>query len=740
MKSPLPTAPVLSVSIIIATANRAESLDRTLLSLRQIRYPNFEVLVVDGPSHDNTAEIAAKHADYIRYIPCTRANLSAARNIGIAYAKGDIIVFIDDDAIPEPDWLDLLVAPYQDPNIISVGGFIRDQAGIDFQCKYVVADRYGNSKSYETLDGVTLDSNNYFSMTGTNFSTRRKNLVEIGGFDEEYIYFLDETDVNLRMADRGWEAVVVPKAEIHHKFAASHMRTAARVPRTMYPQLRSKAYFCCVHGLKTNSLEAVLEYIAHYVDLVRGWKRGLLNMGADPATVARLISEVERGAADGVRDAFGHSGPLSITDALAAEGAATLYKPFPLPKPAHDRLRICLLSQDYPPVGTGGIGQWTREVAVGLAARGHEVTVIARSETGFPYIDFIEGVWVHRIVVKAASTELRAKFSPIPHTLIDYSAALHDEIERVQERRRFQIISGPIFDFESLVALHESAIPTIVSLHTTYKLGLPFKSDWLQNPSYLRNHVQPAIAGEGELLVSAPHILANSHGIVRDIEGGYDLTIDEDRLRMVPHGFSDLTAGVVPLPRDEGEVRVLFVGRLEPRKGVDLLLKAIPALLMRYPHLRFDLVGDPDQVIEGKTYKDRFIAEHANNRDVLARTTFHGQASRENLLRHYATCDIFVAPSRYESFGLIFIEAMMFGKPSIGVAVGGVSEVITDGIEGILIPEPDEKLLSNSIERLVQEHETRTIFGSNARRSFEEKFHVDKMLDSLEVYYSSILK
>jgi glycosyltransferase involved in cell wall biosynthesis len=188
---------------VIATAGRAASLDRTLQSLRQLRYPLFEVIVVLGPSLDNSAEIVARHADFIRHYPIDRLNLSAARNIGVAMAQGDVVAFIDDDAMPEPDWLDRLITGYEDPRVAQVGGFIRDNRGVDFQCKYLVVDRFGDSVGFDELPELDDDSH-FLGLTGTNFSVRRDLLTQMGGFDEEYAYFLDETDVTIRLVDRGW--------------------------------------------------------------------------------------------------------------------------------------------------------------------------------------------------------------------------------------------------------------------------------------------------------------------------------------------------------------------------------------------------------------------------------------------------------------------------------------------------------------------------------------------------------
>ncbi|WP_176787276.1 glycosyltransferase [Sphingomonas sp. NFR15] len=731
----------MTVSVVICTADRAVSLDRTLQSLRQLRYQWFEVVVVDGSRDGQTVQVAARHADFIRYVTCPELNLSMSRNIGIAHACGEIVAFIDDDAIPEPDWLDLLITGYEDPNVAQVGGFIRDNRGIDFQCRYLTVDRLGDGRHHEDLSGVELGDDLFLALTGTNFSARRERLLEIGGFDEEYAYFLDETDVTVRLHDRGWGSAIVPEAEIHHKYEASHMRTATRVPRTMYPQLRSKAYFCCVHGRRNQALSAISDYLADLIEKERKWKNDLFHAGlADMATVDRLIQEVEQGARDGVRDAFLYHAPRGISADLLEQAAQARFTRFPLPLPCEQRLRMCILSQDYPPVGNGGIGQWARDMAVSLAARGNEITVICRSETDYPYIDFIDGVWVHRIVPQHFARAADPQYAPAPHSLLHYSGSACEEILRIQDRRKFQVVCGPIFDLEPLVALRESGIPTIISLHTTYKLVRPHKPEWQEDKEYLRNHVEATIAKEREILATAPHIESNTRALLADLEQAYGVTLPPDRAIVIHRGLKDLSQDVQPFEYSSthGTVRLLFVGRLELRKGADLLLDALPSLLAKHPGLVVDIVGDDDVLVGGARLRDRFAQTVARDGIDAERVTFHGSVSREELLRHYASCDIFVAPSRYESFGLIFVEAMIFSKPVVGVAVGGVVEVVTDGEDGLLIAKDDTKLLAEAISRLAGDANLRAKLGAAGRRTYETRFHIERMLDKSEAYYRKV--
>jgi glycosyltransferase involved in cell wall biosynthesis len=177
---------------------------------------------------------------------------------------------------------------------------------------------------------------------------------------------------------------------------------------------------------------------------------------------------------------------------------------------------------------------------------------------------------------------------------------------------------------------------------------------------------------------------------------------------------------------------LLFVGRLESRKGIDLLLKVAPRILSKFPDLVLDIVGD-DTIprADGITYKEEFLALDLP-RGVRNRITFHGRVDEEELRQFYRNCDIFVAPSRYESFGLIFLEALVFGKPVIGCAAGGGPEVIKDGKTGILVKPENEQALEKALVTLLCDPDLRTKMGRAARADYEKRFTADVLARKFE--------
>src|SRR5580704_1533619 len=133
----------LSVSIVINTYNRAASLATTLRSLRRLNYPRFEVIVVNGPSTDNTLDALKSHADSIRVGTCSDRNLSISRNVGIEMARGDLVAFLDDDAVPAENWLNDAADAFDCDEVGGVGGFVYDHTGYNLQYRYSVSNRLG---------------------------------------------------------------------------------------------------------------------------------------------------------------------------------------------------------------------------------------------------------------------------------------------------------------------------------------------------------------------------------------------------------------------------------------------------------------------------------------------------------------------------------------------------------------------------------------------------------------------
>ena len=294
-----------TVSVIIVSRGRPDALRRCLIGVGQLQYRAFEVVVVACPEGIAVTEESETLAD-IKCIAFDEANISVARNLGLANAAGDIVAFIDDDAVPEPQWLRHLVAPAARSDVAAMGGYVRGRNGISFQYKARTLDAQGTPHAVEIdpLQATVLvpPKGRAIKTEGTNMAFRRDVLVGIGGFDPAFRFYLDETDVNMRLARAGHATALVPLAQVHHGFAASATRRADRVPSDLYEIGASWAVFQRKHIPKEDRA-------AHWQDQRSAERKRLLeHMVAgklEPRDVRRLMKRLTAGFAEGEERNFG---------------------------------------------------------------------------------------------------------------------------------------------------------------------------------------------------------------------------------------------------------------------------------------------------------------------------------------------------------------------------------------------------------------------------------------------------
>lgn len=218
--------------------------------------------------------------------------------------------------------------------------------------------------------------------------------------------------------------------------------------------------------------------------------------------------------------------------------------------------------------------------------------------------------------------------------------------------------------------------------------------------------------------IKLSHTYQHSHLIA------HQMNISPSKIRIIPHGTSIMEGQTIEPTQSSGDtLNILFLGRLESRKGIHTFLKAIPLLRNKHANLQFRIAGeDPENV-----YQNIFNEENPSN---TAEVTFLGEITHEQKVEEYNNCDIFAAPSLYESFGLIYIEAMSFGKPVIGCSAGGAIEVIKDKEVGYLIEPGSVEELSAAINLLVSNHDLRAKMGEAAKQRVKTLFTADIMAEN----------
>lgn len=201
------------VSVVVCAYNAADTLEDCLTSLERLTYPHYEIILVNDGSRDRTGEIGHSHPR-MRVIDVPNGGLSAARNVGLAEAIGEIVAYTDADVRADRDWLTFLVQPFLTSNVVASGG-----------PNVVPADDPPMAQCIARAPGgpthVLLDDRIAEHVPGCNMAFRREALLAIGGFNPIYLRAGDDVDMCWRLQARGWKIGFASSALVWHHHRSS---------------------------------------------------------------------------------------------------------------------------------------------------------------------------------------------------------------------------------------------------------------------------------------------------------------------------------------------------------------------------------------------------------------------------------------------------------------------------------------------------------------------------------------
>ncbi|WP_336339248.1 glycosyltransferase family 4 protein [Haloarcula brevis] len=381
-------------------------------------------------------------------------------------------------------------------------------------------------------------------------------------------------------------------------------------------------------------------------------------------------------------------------------------------------MKICILSKMFPP-GIGGAETYAYELADGLGQRGHEVDVYTQwVDDPNEEIDIHENVTVHRI------TKARKKLVTFETLYFSFKA------RRTIDFSQYDIVHGTLTPASTILVTPFNDIepPVVLTGHGT-SIG-ETKSVALETPAdyllkfffYPMNVVMDYLAGR-----YADGIISISDHAQEELIRRYGFS--EKKVQMIPHGVN--TDKFQPQEETHPAVSpekttLLYVGRIGPRKGIDLALKSLSEI--KDAEIEFLIAGT------GR-HKDH-LEETAESLDVAEQTRFLGYVSEDELPELYSSADVFVLPSLYEGFGLVLLEAMASGTPVIGTDVGGIPTAVDDGTTGLLVNR-NVPSLTTAINRIVQNEDYRKELSQNAIEKAEDTSW-DSIVNSVEQMYNSV--
>ena len=379
-------------------------------------------------------------------------------------------------------------------------------------------------------------------------------------------------------------------------------------------------------------------------------------------------------------------------------------------------MRIALLTPEYQPTpGIGGIASHTAATAAALSRRGHEVTVVA---PGTPSSTVECGVTVLR-------QRRRTLPSWVPRHQIAERLIAQVDIARACRHLRPDVVQAPEWDAQGWLVARWGRFPLVTHLATpTFVVEELNQGRQSRNTTVLRWMERDQ--ARRSRLVYAP-----TRSIVARVAPRWGL--DPATIEVVPdpvdiEGIRRLGAGDPPLsipPR-----AIVFNGRLERRKGIEVLGEALPSVLQAHPDVVAVLVGR-DTNAEG----GRLMARFRRATELVAdRIQVVGQLPRADALAVVARATLVVLPSLWENFGTVCLEAMALGRPVVASDGGGFAEVVRHGADGWLVPPGDASALAATMLSCLADPSSLARAGMAAARKSED-FHADRTSASVETLY-----
>ena len=379
-----------------------------------------------------------------------------------------------------------------------------------------------------------------------------------------------------------------------------------------------------------------------------------------------------------------------------------------------------------------GIGVHYRDLALGLRDAGHSVDVLH-----FPYDSTeskeytFENMPVYRIGLPSPMLPKLKGLGKLFRILhyFDYFEAfqLFQVTKRVWKaanlKKNFDVIEATS---NRGVAYGISTIKSRPPLFT--RVSTTMKQAFESYPKLPDLNYRLAARFEEHQIKKSDHLVTHTQNHANSV--AQLLSFNPARFQIIPHTIRREEPATSHNSSKSDTVNILFVGRLEERKGFDVLIKAIPIIMDKSPNAVVHICGEGDLLQFAQTQLNPFSK----------RVFFHGYQTRTSLNNFYSECDIFVAPSRYESFGLIYLEAMHFGKPVVACNSGGTPEVVKNNETGILVKPGDHLELSKAILELVDNHPLRKKLGTAGNSRLENYFSLDQMIQSTVDHYEKALK
>lgn len=407
-------------------------------------------------------------------------------------------------------------------------------------------------------------------------------------------------------------------------------------------------------------------------------------------------------------------------------------------------MNIAMLSYHTCPIATlggkdtGGMNVYVRELTRHLGQKGVHVDVFTRSQDEHvPHVLHDLG-YGNRVVHIPAGPEV-----PLPkQELVQYLPKFVQGIQEFSEQKglRYDLIHSHYWMSGVAGGMLKEMWKTPI-VHMFHTLGL-MKQRVARLPGEAEGEYR--LEGEREVLRIADRIVAATPAELAQIQWLYQVKIDH--VVIIPPGVD--TSRFYPIPPDEAkeyigvppcERMLLFVGRIEPLKGIDTLIQAI-AIMRKMGVFVCLLVigGEPNPSVETENAEMVRLKEMCEQAGLSDLVTFLGKRSQDTLPYYYSAVEAVVVPSHYESFGMVALEAMACGAPVVASQVGGLAYLVKDGETGFTVPVDDPQALAERLALLINDQSLRERLGRQAEQAARE-YAWENIVDRIINVYQDLL-
>jgi D-inositol-3-phosphate glycosyltransferase len=369
---------------------------------------------------------------------------------------------------------------------------------------------------------------------------------------------------------------------------------------------------------------------------------------------------------------------------------------------------------------TGGMNVYVRDLSRELGRRGIAVDCFTRSQN--PNIARISTRLGPngRVIHLPAGPETPYDKNRIADHLPEFTSRVLDFARR--EGLRYDVIHSHYW-LSGLAARDLAPAWGAPIVHMFHTLG-QMKNSVASTPEEWET--ERRIRGEQEVMAIADRLVAATP--LERAQMVWLYGADAAKIDVVPCGVDlDLFS---PIPQDEAKQMlglplercvILFVGRIEPLKGIDTLLRAIALIAPEMPCWRDELAvviigGAPGAGIEQVSAELARLEQLRAELGIEDLVTFQGAKDQDKLVYYYSAAEMTVMPSHYESFGMVALESMACGTPVVASKVGGLAFNVQDGQTGFLVPDGDAEMLASRIRQLLKDRELREKLGQQASR------------------------